>query len=36
LGDDLVGPLLWRLGGDVDTDLGHGGDGRWVDPVGGF
>ena len=35
-GDDFVGPFLWQLGSDVDSEFGHGGDGYGVDLVGGF
>ena len=34
--DDLVGPGLGELAGDVDADLGHGGDRGRVDLVAGF
>jgi len=34
--DDLVGPGLGVFAGDVDADLGHGGDGGRVDLAAGF
>ena len=34
--DDLVGPRLGELAGDVDADVGHRGDGGGVDLVAGF